>query len=272
MSVCLTMDLHHDSLRTDDQLACPISEIEVAGLFVELLEERSICATAFVTGRAVEEEWDTLAPIARHPLIELGGHTYDAFERDWLHRLCLHALGSYPGTVAMERRSIRRTVDAIVERTGQRITLWRNHMYMGGRNTHALLASEGFRLVSDGVQRSAEGPVRTASGVLSFPLNVVPDHEHLLHANRTPEEVCRWARECRFADDFGAVSWGAPEWARRAVACIDDNERRGVVSNVLIHPICMYLADGFDAVRTVLDRISSAGSVHLSTTTPRALS
>lgn len=272
MSVCLTMDLHHDTLRTRDQRCSPLREIEVARTFLPLLEARSIPATVFVTGRAVEEEWEDLAPIASHPLVELGGHTYDAFEPAWLHRLCLHALGSYPGTWAMEQRSVRRTLARLRERTEENVTLWRNHMYMRGPNTDAILAAEGVRLVSDGVRASAMGPTPTAEGLWAFPLNVVPDHEHLLHGARTPEEVTRWARDVGFGDDFGGLSWGVEEWADRAIRCIDDNEARGATSNVLIHPICMYVADGFVAVRRVLDRIADAGAIPLSESLERATS
>jgi len=261
--IVLTGDLHHQRLGTGNQAHCPISEIQAAGRYLALLEGAGVKTTFFVSGRAFDEEWEDLRPIARHPLVEIGGHGYDCFEPAWVHRACLKLLGSYAGSPGMIRRDVRRTRRAIERRTGRRIRLWRNHMYMHGPYTKAALAAEGIELVSDGVRRGARGPRRTRAGIFSFPLNVMPDHEHLLHAERTPEHVAWFVRRHGWSDDFGSASYPIEEWVDRVLAQLEENEARGVISHMIVHPITMYVADGFAGFERLLAYLATRETRHL---------
>lgn len=152
----------------------------------------------------------------------------------------------------------------MIERaTGRPVRLWRNHMYMHGPHTEEVLAGLGVRLISDGVRQDAMGPVWHPAGVLNFPINVLPDHEHLYHAERTPEWVERWRRRHRWSDDFGSESYFVDEWTDRVLDCLRRNEERGAISNMIIHPITMYLCDGFQGFQRILEYLASRETVHL---------
>ncbi len=262
--ICLTGDIHHSSLRTGNQRHSDITEIACARRYLGLLEEAGVKVTFFVSGLSFVEEWEDLRPIAEHPLVELGGHNFRCFEPAIVHRVSKKLLGSYNGPPSLQRRDARRTIDVIRARTGRTVRLWRNHMYMHGPFTEGVLREAGIVLCSDGTDRDAMGPVKHPAGVYNFPLNVIPDHEHLYHAERTPEWVARWQKRYGWTDDWGSDSYGIEEWVDIALDDLRRNEARGAVSNMIIHPITMYLCDGFRGFRRLLDYLSSRETVHLS--------
>lgn len=255
--ICLTCDLHHMSLNTGNQQHCDITEIEVASQFLELLAKADVKATFFVSGRAFAEEWDDLKAICASELVEIGGHNYSCLTPSLWHRLCKKAIGSYNGPAWYQRRDIRRTRDIIERRAGRRITAWRNHMYMHGPRTEECLRDCGIFICSDGVKRDAKGPERHPTGVMNFPLNIMPDHEHLYHAERTPEWVDWWVKRYNWSDDYGPQSYYIEEWTERVLDELRQHEQDGVVSNMIVHPITMYLCDRFACFEKILRFLSS---------------
>ena len=266
--ICLTGDLHHASLGTENQRHCDITEIQVARRYLDMLNEAGVKVTFFVSGRAFDEEWDDLRPLCESPLVELGGHNYSCLEPALWHRFWNKAIGSYNGPRWLQRRDVRLTQEAARRRTGRTLRLWRNHMYMHGPHTEEVLADCGVELCSDGVRRAATGPERHPSGIWNFPLNVIPDHEHLYHAERTPEWVERWVKRYSWSDDFGPESYPVEEWTDIVLDNLRANEERGAVSNMIIHPITLYLCDGFRSFRRILDVLSSRPTLHLSEVIP----
>lgn len=262
--ICLTGDLHHASLGTGNQRHCDISEIQVARRFLDLLEQYDLRMTCFVSGKAFAEEWTDLEPIARHPLIELGGHNWSCFQPQLCHRISKKLLGSYAGPAWYERRDVRRTSGIIRERTGHQIRAWRNHMYMHGPHTDRVLASEGMAVCSDGTGRTSLGPEWREAGLFHLPINVIPDHEHIYHAERTPEWVAWWVRRYGWSDDWGPWSYDIDEWVELVLSDLRRNEARGAVSTLIIHPITMYLADQFRGVQRILEFIANREPVHVS--------
>ena len=107
-----------------------------------------------------------------------------------------------------------------------RIRLWRNHMYMHGPYTEEVLSSCGIECCSDGVRAASDGPVLHRTGLWNFPLNVIPDHEHIYHAERTPEWVRRWQKRYDWSDDFGPDSYYVDEWVDRVLEGLERNEAR----------------------------------------------
>lgn len=261
--ICLTGDLHHASLRTGNQQHCDRSEIEVAQLFVELLERHGVKVTFFVSGVAVEQEWADLQPILSHPLVEVGGHNYSCFQPELAHRAWNKLTGNYNGPLPYQIWDALRTRELLEQRLGREVVLWRNHMYMHGPNTELALARAGIRLCSDGVDRSVTFPRRHPTGIYNFPLNIIPDHEHLYHAERTPEWVARWQQRYGWSDDYGPDSYDIDEWAEIVLAGLREREAAGVIANMIIHPITMYLCDRFAAFRRILDYLAAHHSVHL---------
>ena len=266
--ICLTGDLHHASLGTENQRHCDKSEIQVARRYTDMLAEAGVKVTFFVSGRAFEEEWDDLRPICESPLVELGGHNYSCLEPALWHRFWKKAIGSYNGPRWVQRRDVLLTQEAARRRTGRTLRLWRNHMYMHGPYTEEVLAGCGVSLCSDGVRRAASGPERHPAGIWNFPLNVIPDHEHLYHAERTPEWVERWVKRYGWSDDFGPESYPVEEWTDIVLDNLRANEERGAISNMIVHPITLYLADRFRSFHRILDVLSARPTLHLSEVIP----
>lgn len=262
--ICLTGDLHHASLGTGNQKACDITEIQVAQRYMQLLRDAGVKVTFFVTGRAVAEEERDLRVITDDPLVEVGGHGYTCFEPALAHRVWNKVTGSYNGPRWYQRWDTQRTIDIVRRRLGHRIRAWRNHMYMHGPHTDEVLHACGIDICSDGVDRFCRAPRRHRSGIASFPINIIPDHEHLYHAERTPRAVERWIRRYGFRDDFGARSYYIHEWTDLVLEQLQDNEQRGAISNMIIHPITMYLCDGFAGFERILAFIAGCESVHMS--------
>lgn len=262
--ICLTGDLHHRSLNTGNQQHCDVTELEVAQRYLDMLGEAGVKATFFITGKCFADEWDTIRPICEHPLVEVGGHTYYCFEPALWHRVCNKLIGSYNGPAWYQQWDVNKTVWIIERRCGKLIRCWRNHMYMHGPHTERVLNAAGIVVCSDGVSRHSRGPVRHASGVLNFPLNVMPDHEHLYHAERTPEWVANWVRRYRWSDDYGCESYYIEEWTERVLAELREHEAAGTLSNMLVHPITMYLCDRFKSFAQILEFLSERKTVHMS--------
>jgi len=262
--ICLTGDLHHASLKTGNQLHADDSEVRIAGRFLKMLEKRNLKVTFFVSGRAFDEEWDDLQWICEHPLVEIGGHNYSCFTPVIWHRFWKKVIGSYNGPRWYQRLDTLRTIRAARRRTGKTLRLWRNHMYMHGPYTEEVLAGCGMRACSDGVCADAVGPVWHPAGIYNFHLNVIPDHEHIYHAERTPEWVARWQARYNWSDDFGPDSYYVDEWTDIVLECLRKNEERGAISNMIIHPITLYLADRFESVHRILDYLEERGTVHMS--------
>lgn len=264
--ISLTADLHHSSLNTGNQQHCDRTELQVAGQFARMIEEANVKATFFISGKCFHEEWEDVRPIVENPMAEVGGHNWDCFEPELWHRICKKALGSYNGPAWYQKRDVDRTRRIIREKTGRDAVVWRNHMYMHGRFTDTVLAQSGVRICSDGVRRDATGPELLPSGLYNFPINIIPDHEHLYHAERTPEWVEWWVQRYNWSDDFGSASYHIEEWTEIVLDGLRANEERGVISNMIIHPITMDLCDGFRSFERILDYLSRRETVHLTET------
>ena len=266
--ICLTGDLHHMSLKTGNQQHCDITELQCARRSLDLLAEAGVKVTWFVSGLCFVQEWDDLRPIVQHPLVEVGGHNWNCFTPALWHRFWKKAIGSYNGPAWYQDLDARLTQEACLRRTGRPIRLWRNHMYMHGPHTERVLAGRGITLCSDGVHRAGDGPVRHPAGIWSFPINVLPDHEHLYHAERTREWVAAWQKRYRWTDDWGPESWEPREWTDRVLANLAENEARGATSCMIIHPITMYLADRFEGFGRILAYLRTRQTAWLSESIP----
>lgn len=270
--VCLTGDLHHAGLRTGNQRAADDSEVRLAGRYLRLLEEASVKVTFFVSGKCFTDEWTDLAPICASPQVEVGGHNWSCFDPALPHRVWKKLTGSYNGPAAWQRLDVARTQAVAWRRAGRRLRAWRNHMYMHAPTTDRVLADAGIAIVSDGVRAAQAGPSRTRDGVWSFPINVLPDHEHLYHAERTPAAVAAWVRRHRWRDDFGSDSYHVEEWTDRVVAQLHAHAAAGRVANLIIHPITLYLADRWRSFRRILDVLAASRTVWMTELVPAEVS
>jgi peptidoglycan/xylan/chitin deacetylase (PgdA/CDA1 family) len=252
------------TLGTGNQRHCDITEMQTARQFLELLQQAGVKATFFISGKAFEEEWEDVLPISESPLVEVGGHNYSCFEPELWHRAWKKINGSYNGPAWFQKRDAQKTIDIIRRKTGRTIQCWRNHMYMHGPFTEKVLSECGIKICSDGVSAAANGPVLHPSGILNLPINVIPDHEHLYHAERTPEWVDWWINRYNWSDDFGPRSYPIEEWTGIVLDQLRRHERDGVLSNMIIHPITMYLCDRFKSFQKILEYLASCRTIHMS--------
>ena len=261
--ICLTGDIHHNSLQTGNQRLCDTREILVAQRYLRMLEEAGVKVTFFVTGKAFAEEWSDLKPICESENVEVGGHTYYCYVPELWHRIWNKLAASYNGPRWYHKWDTQKTVDVIRNKTGREIEVWRHHMYMHGQYSEDVLLECGIKICSDGVKKASNGLEMHPKGIYNFYINVLPDHEHLIHAERTPEWIEKWVKRYNWSDDFGPESYYIEEWTDIVLAQLKEHEDNGVISNVIIHPITLYLCDKFVSFRRILDYISSRETVFM---------
>jgi peptidoglycan/xylan/chitin deacetylase (PgdA/CDA1 family) len=259
--ICLTGDIHHLSLRINEQAFLPAgeSEVGVAVRYLRLLEEFGVKATFYVTGRTLEEEWESFRPIAESPLVELGGHTYAGLPRSRWSVLKARLTGrptvshaQSHGSRRRQRSDAARMVEAARRRTGRQIVSWRSHGLVRDRHTEPILARCGIRFISDDLSWDKLLPERTPAGLVSHPINVIMDHDHIYHAHRTPEYVDRQKANWSLTRDPTRESYLVEEWGEMVVRQVSAIEARGGLATVLMHPLCMFVADGFRTARRLL--------------------
>lgn len=262
--ICLTGDVHHDGLRTNEQLFLApqkISEVAVTNEYVRLCEKYKVKCTLYVTGRALAEQWEVFRPVAGSPLVEIGGHTYGGLPAGYWEMLkarlagrvvCSHA--SSPGSFAGQQRDTERMMKIAQQRLDRPIVSWRSHGLVRDQHTYSILAKAGIKFISDDLNWRKLFPERLPEGLISHPLNVIMDHDHLLHAHRTPAYVERQQRP--FPDDPASESYTIEDWGALVEKQVLAIEEKGGVATVLLHPICMFTADGFKTMEYLLKRFS----------------
>lgn len=263
MPVCLTGDVHHDSLGTRDQRELEGTELEATLEYVDRAAAHDVPVTLFVTGRAADEEPDRVRRLADHEAVEVGGHNYYAFDTPvhagWrvLGKATGGRLGSWNGPRRFQAWEIGRTVDALSAR-GATVTAWRDHAYRHDRHTASLLAEQGITHFSDAV--GPDERVRREAGVTVVPVNTPPDHEHVYHAFRTPGS----AAVADFEGPFGGESVSPDAWVDWVTERVEAVTAEGGVATVLAHPACMRLADGFEAFERLCEVLSAYETVRMS--------
>jgi hypothetical protein len=120
------------------------------------------------------------------------------------------------------------------------------------RHTEPILARCGIRFISDELSWDQLLPMRVPSGLVSHAINVIMDHDHIYHAHRTPEYVARQKEHWGFPQDPTRESYPIQEWGEMVMRQVEAIEARGGLATVLMHPLCMFVADGFRTARRLL--------------------
>ncbi len=252
--VCLTGDVHQRSYRGTDTPFSSRTEVELAGKYCDIAGKYGIKVSLFFTGRACKEEPQTVKSLADLAHCEMGGHTFAAF-RDPLSRIFKKVYGTPWGTTAHQLRDIQQTIASIQQVTGQRIQTWRNHGYVRTTDTNRLLESCGICVVSDEVSDSKTSAEWINTSFRSIPMNVLPDHEHVLHGKyqhgKTKPE--RLKHRVTIA-----------EWADLVKTRVRGICESGGTATVLAHPLCMEVADGMTMFEDLCQFIQQYPSVWIS--------
>lgn len=275
----ITGDVHHRSLNTRDQSCLDRTEVELAKKYVDIAARYDVPVTLFVSGKTVREDPNRVARLTARNHVEIGGHNWSCFEWSSLHFLSELLLDSHYGPVPYQRWDVHKTLGAIEDQTGIRPRTWRSHAFVEDNHTPSILADAGIEVVSNVV--GPESQITTpADGLLSLPINTLPDHSHVYHGwlseeyvsrqthirregpteilslGRAPtsDELVRAGKESikavlgsRRRSSFQQEWYTADEWVGHLEAQINTMlAKRGFVT-VLAHPACMELADGMDA-------------------------
>lgn len=272
--ICLTGDVHHDSLKTNEQIFVKnrnLSEVKISAAYVQLCERYKIKSTLYVTGRTLADQWEEFRPAAASALVEIGGHSYGGFPSGYWAKLkarltgrvaCSHA--SSPGSFSSQTRDVARMMEVAQRRLGKPIVSWRSHGLVRDKHTYGILARAGIRFISDELNWDKLFPELLPEGLISHPMNVIMDHDHLIHAHRTADYVARQGRP--FPDDPALESYSIDEWGALVEKQVPAIEQKGGVATVLMHPLCMFTADGFKTMEKLLRLFSRYKTIWASET------
>lgn len=257
--ICLTGDVHQE-YDSGEQRTYRGTEFEATMEYVDIARSYGIDITLFVTGDAAAANAEQLRQLRRHDGTEIAGHTWNAFRPLWLHRTVFaRVFGSVYGPKWYQKRDIRRTLDTIERITGRPVTSWRTHSYKSNEQTYEVLSDTSVTVVSDVKDPDALGTTAYKQyDLVEYPINIIPDHEHLFHGGRTRESVAQ-LRASGWSDSFGSKSYAIDEWCDRVVTQIDRIEDADGTATLLIHPGCMKAADDLDSFERICAHIASAG-------------
>lgn len=259
--ICLTADVHHP-MGTAEQNSLPGRELDAATEYVDILRSYDLSATLFVTGKCFE--YETTGEITDRTDVEIGGHTWNALRPPLLHSVFGKLFESQYGPRLYQKWDIRRTIRTIESNVGTPVRSWRTHSYASSESTYALLADNGIRVASEYTAPSELTPRRDSGGVWHLPVNVPPDHSHIVHGNVTPEEHERIGWD---GTDFGTELYDSDEWLRRIEEGVREADDSDVVT-ILAHPGCQQLIDDFET----FERLCSVLSDHRTETVSKAAS
>ena len=148
-------------------------------------------------------------------------------------------------------------INIVKKKTGQDIVSWRGHGLVHDSDTYNLLAEFGIKMISDEISSSKLFPEKTKEGLISHPMNVIMDHDHVYHAHRTKEYVEKAKqRGYGYAGDFISDSYTIEEWGEMVEKQVIDIEKKNGIATILMHPICQFLSDEFKTARKLLKLFS----------------
>lgn len=245
--ICLTGDIHHMSLKTNDQKYLQMTETEAALEYAAIAKEFNIRVTFFATGKAVVEEKANFKKLIQYPNLELAGHTYYAFRPKWLYSGAFKIInGSANGPAVYQNYEIKKTKKVFKKILNSEIISWRDHAYKYNQDTYRLLAQNNIKFVSDEVTPNKIRPYPTNDNLISVPINIMPDHDHLYHADLTPATTQNWRL---FKDKFPAKLYYPDKWLNIIKTQISQVIQKKGVATILVHPACMKIADNFQTLK-----------------------
>ena len=239
--ICLTGDVHHMTMKGDDQSFLKGTEVDSALRYIDITNRFGIKKTLFFTGKCVEEETERINELLKDRNLELGGHTYKAFKPSIIYKLSNRLLKLKNGPAFLQKYDIMKTVNVFKEIIASRILSWRDHAYRHDRNTAHLLKEAGIKYFSDIASPHYNGPFYN-DGLYYVPINVLPDHDYVYHGNR---QQGTFSEDVLLRSAFRTRALTAQEWLNIVKRQIEKIIAKGGVATILAHPACMELIDGF---------------------------
>ena len=269
--ICITSDVHHMGLKTNEQVYLDYpneSEAKIACEFVELARSYDVKLTLYVTGQTLANEYENFKKAAESDNVEIGGHTYDGIPIGNFSKFYYKLFGICPpshakghGSRSSQKKDIQKMIDIAYKRTGKHINSWRSHGLIQDKNTYPLLLEMGLKYISDEIAKDKFLPEVISPGLISHPLNIMMDHDHLIHAHRDEKFVLDAKKRGYGADDFGNDSYSIDQWGDLVSQQVLQIEEKKGISTVLMHPICMYIADKFKTAEKLFKLFSGCKTI-----------
>jgi len=228
------------------------SEVLVAEKYLQILKKYKVACTLFVNGRCLEDEKQSVRKLLGYD-VEFGGHTYDNFSgmnvfKSYIYR---KLYGCIYGPAFYQKRDIKKTRKAF-EKLGLKMLSWRTHAFGSNDETFKILAKEGVKYVSD-----LFGQKPFFKQLIHIPINIPVDQNTIAYGllrpeNRDPFASCVKARI------------KPEEWFDILKKRVKENERRGKVSIMLIHPATMACLDNFKLFEKIAKFLSKYKSIKVS--------
>ncbi|MEK6590949.1 MAG: polysaccharide deacetylase family protein [Nitrospinota bacterium] len=275
LMIFLTGDVHFKNKRLfTEQKFMAITEVEASNKYIQIVHKYGIKATLFFTGKSFEEEADVIKDILKFKNLEIGGHTYNAYQPDILYRLLRKFNPPLPPFIKggeggimewWQERDVVKTIQAIKKVSGENIVSWRNHAYRFDKYTYRILKKYGIKVVSNDVAPQKKIPEKILiqrvhdenDALISLPINVMPDHEHLYHGEKKYRKGVK--------ESFGHYSQGIfyfiDKWFEIIKGEIESIEKENGFATILAHPSCMEISDEmetFDKLCSFLSQYKTA--------------
>lgn len=230
------------------------SNAEVSFEYLKILKKYKLACTLFINGICLNEEKEDVKKFIDFD-VELGGHTYNNFGKLGVIKSYLNRklFGCIYGSSFYQKRDIRKTKKAF-EKFGLKMTSWRTHAFGSNDKTFSILASQGVRYVSDllGNTKPYE-----KEGIMHLPINIPVDQNTLAYGILRPEN----------RDPFASCTKGRikpEEWLEIIKKRVENNEKKGIPSVLLVHPATMAYLDNFETFEKLAKFLSKYKSFKIS--------
>ncbi|MFW6048524.1 MAG: polysaccharide deacetylase family protein [Candidatus Natronoplasma sp.] len=230
-SVAITGDVHHylgnHLIEKKEHL--------FAKEYLEIISEYDAKATLFVTGKCIENHQEHWKRLHREYPLEIGGHTYYAFQPPSIfygYKDLFGRFGLTYGPLFYQLLDISKTVRAF-EKANIPIQSWRTHAYRGDKVTGKLLPDFGIKYVSELKSLPNEK-------LIDLPINCYPD-DHVFLATLTEKK------------------FDPEEEMRKVKESISKNIELKKDMVIQLHPGSMKVLDDYKTFNSIIEKLIDAG-------------
>jgi hypothetical protein len=250
--IYLTADVHQRNLGNNESKLLSKTPMELARTYSEICTKYKIKHTIYIVAIALSENKTITKYLMDNEYVNLGVHTYSAFRIPFFRNRIIHKLYRRAYKYWIIQKMDIKLATQIFKQYGIKASHWRTHAYASNKHTEKLLKEMGYKTISDVKKR--DGEIKLTNGLLNYPINVISDHEYLVHGSNANTDL---------NDPFFSKRLEAKEWLKEILWQINQNERNGKSSTILIHPECMEILDKFKTFEAFCKEISNLENGHI---------
>lgn len=258
--ICLTGDVHHSGLNSDDRQFCKGSEIDAAYRMAEIAADSGIPLTLFFTGKCAIESPEKMNTLGRLPHIEIGGHNYFAFKPRKLFDFNYKMTGLKNGPYLFQWWEVGHTKRVLEKTCDVEVVSWRDHAYRHDRNTRKILRRHNIMYFSDKLSKDGGQP-EWNDGVIDVPINTLPDHDYVFHGSRQPDTI---DPAVLLRTHFATLPMTKEDWLNRIIRETREIAKTKGLATILTHPACMEVFDDFKTFKKLCTHLQSFECIKMS--------